>query len=442
MNLPQPFLARMQRLLGDAYPLFLTEYEKEPSRAMYVPYLDVNAFDFAVTPIAHLPKGYVFDLDKVGNHPLHHAGAFYVQDPSAMATASAVTFWEGMKCLDLCASPGGKSTQIASQIGKSGFLVSNEINPSRCKTLCGNIERMGFGNTQVTNADPKRIAAWYPRFFDLTVVDAPCSGEGMFRKYDNACDEWSEGAPAYCASRQKEILRYAQETVADGGMLLYSTCTFSEEENEQVVAWFLETYPDFTLQDLPKRLQKVSVGGVGMEQARRFYPHLAAGEGQFVALFVRHGEKRYGTEAFADARKQLSYKEETALYAFLEENVQKGGDLTLCAYGKNLVSSAHAVPKENVFSAGITLGTLAEGARDCRLVPHHQLFKCLADRFYRKIELSLSDARVMQYLKGAEIDTDCPDGWAVVTVCGVPLGGAKVSRGVAKNHYPKGLRVV
>ena len=442
MNLPKPFLLRMQSLLGDAFPLFLAEYDKEPTRAMFVPFLDAGCFDFALFPIAHLQRGYTFELDKPGNHALHHAGAFYVQDPSAMATVSAVELKEGMKCLDLCASPGGKSTQIASKIGKDGFLVSNEINPSRCKTLCSNIERMGFGNTQITNADPKRMAAWYPRYFDLTVVDAPCSGEGMFRKYENAPEEWSEGAPAYCASRQREILQYAQETVADGGMLLYSTCTFSLEENEQIVVWFLKQYPDFSLMDLPKRLVDVSAPGIGMEQARRFYPHLASGEGQFVALFKRGGERRETFEAFPDARKQLSVKEEQALYAFLEENVQKGGDLTLCAYGKNLVSSAHPVPKENTFSAGMTLGTLAQGARDSRLVPHHQLFKCLADRFYRKIELTLDDPRVEQYLKGMEIDTDTPDGWAVVTVCGVPLGGAKISHGVAKNHYPKGLRKV
>ena len=182
MNLPTPFLARMQSLLGDAFPLFLAEYDKEPTRAMFVPFLDVGKFDFDTAPIAHLPKGYTFELDKPGNHALHHAGAFYVQDPSAMATVSVLELKEGMKCLDLCASPGGKSVQIAAGIGNSGFLVSNEINPSRCKTLCGNIERMGFGNTQVTNADSKRMAAWYPRYFDLTVVDAPCSGEGMFRK--------------------------------------------------------------------------------------------------------------------------------------------------------------------------------------------------------------------------------------------------------------------
>lgn len=426
----------MKTLLGADYPAFLAEYEKESTHAVYVPFLPTEAFDFPLVPIPHLPNGYTFALEKPGNHPLHHAGAFYVQDPSAMATVSAVPLCEGMKCLDLCASPGGKSVQIASRIGKTGFLVSNEINPSRCKTLCGNIERMGFANVQVTNADPKRMAAWYPRFFDLTVVDAPCSGEGMFRKYENAADEWSEHAPAYCAARQTEILRYASETVASGGYLLYSTCTFSVEENEGVVRAFLKEHADFSLSELPERLQTVSAPGIGMPRARRFYPHLAAGEGQFVALLKREGEAFPAETAFADARRQIPMQELNILRDFLEENLQKGGDLTLCAYGRHLIAAEHPVPKENVFSAGITLGTVEKR----RLIPHHQLFKCLGDRFYRKIELTLDDVRVKQYLSGAEIETDLADGWAAVTVCGCTLGGAKVSRGVAKNHYPKGLR--
>lgn len=436
MELPVSFAARMQALLGEAYPAFLAEYEKEATRALFVPSLSPSAFDFPLAPIPHLPGGYIFELEKPGNHPLHHAGAFYVQDPSAMATVSAAPLREGMKCLDLCASPGGKSVQIASRIGKDGFLVSNEINPSRCKILCGNIERMGFPNVQVTNADPRRIALWYPRFFDLTVVDAPCSGEGMFRKYENAADEWSEGSPAFCAVRQTEILRYAAETVASGGYLLYSTCTFSVEENEGVVRAFLEECPDFSLCELPHRLQDVSAPGVDMPFARRFYPHLSPGEGQFVALMKRDGELLCGQPAFADARQQIPVQELNVLRDFLEEALQKGGDLTLCAYGKYLVAAEHSVPKENVFSAGIALGTVEKR----RLIPHHQLFKCLGGRFYRRIELTLDDVRLKQYLSGAEIETELPDGWAAVTVCGHTLGGAKISHGVAKNHYPKGLR--
>ncbi|MBR4053927.1 MAG: hypothetical protein IKK06_03900 [Clostridia bacterium] len=174
VNLPEAFLERMKTLLGEEYPAFLAEYHKESTRALYKT-AEVEP-DFPTSPIAHLPHGYTFDTEKPGNHPFHHAGAFYVQDPSAMATVAAVPFREGMRCLDLCASPGGKTVQMAHRMGKEGFLVSNEINPSRCKVLYGNVERMGFDNVQVTNADPKRIAAWYPDFFDLVTVDAPAPG--------------------------------------------------------------------------------------------------------------------------------------------------------------------------------------------------------------------------------------------------------------------------
>ncbi len=436
VTLPNAFLERMKSLLGEEYPAFLAEYEKEPTRALYKA-AEVD-FDFTTEEISHLPGGYTFDLEKPGNHPLHHAGAFYVQDPSAMATVSAVPFHEGMRCLDLCASPGGKTVQMAHRMGKDGFLVSNEINPSRCKVLYGNVERMGFPNVQVTNADPKRIAAWYPAFFDLVTVDAPCSGEGMFRKYENAPSEWTEAAPAFCAARQKEILHYAGQTVAPGGYLLYATCTFSIEENEGTVRAFLEEYPDFALQELPARLQAVSAPGVDMPFARRFYPHKAAGEGQFVALLKKADEgSRREAPAFPDAREMVPYEELKVLQEFLESVMEKGGDLTLCKYGKYLYAASMPVAKENVFCAGVTLGTVEKR----RFVPHHQLFKCYGNRFLRKLELDIHDKRVMQYLSGAEIDCDLEDGWAVVTLQGLPLGGIKVSGGRGKNHYPKGLRM-
>ncbi len=434
--LPKAFLERMETLLGAEYPAFLAEYDKEATRALYAP-RGISVFDFEARAIPHLPGGYTFDLEKPGNHPLHHAGAFYVQDPSAMATVSAVPFREGMKCLDLCASPGGKSVQIASRMGETGFLVSNEINPSRCKVLYSNLERMGFGHVQVSNADPKRIAARYPEYFDLTVVDAPCSGEGMFRKYENAPGEWNENAPLFCAARQKEILAYAKETVSPGGYLLYATCTFSVEENEDVVRWLLETDGSFALCPLPERLQAVSAPGVDMPQARRFYPHKAPGEGQFVALLRKEGSSDGREPVFADGREPIFGEDLRILQDFLEQTLEKCGDLTLCRYGGYLYAAAMPIPRDNLFCGGVTLGTVEKR----RLVPHHQLFKCYGTRFLRKLELSLGDPRVKAYLSGGEVPCDLPDGWAAVLLEGYPLGGAKVSGGRAKNHYPKGLRL-
>lgn len=457
--LPAAFLRRMEGLPGVDYPAFLASYEAAPERGLFLntgrlTRLTPEEFErictFPVEKLPFLPGGYRFDTEKPGNHPLHHAGAFYVQDPSAMATVSAAPLRKGMRCLDLCASPGGKSVQLATgigcDIGEGGFLVSNEFSPSRCKVLCGNLERMGFGNVLVSNGDAARIARWYPSYFDLVLVDAPCSGEGMFRKDPRAASEWSEGAPTFCAQRQMGILREAAKTVAPGGYLLYSTCTFSVEENEGVTRAFLGEHPAFSLCDVPERLQAVTAPGIDLPQARRWYPHLAPGEGQFFVLLRRDGEGPRGeVPAFPDARQPLAAGEWDAVTAFLEDTLLPGGDLTLCKLKGGSASGAAGriaaadfpVPAENVFAAGVTLGTIEKR----RLVPHHQLFKALGSRFLRKIQLELGDERVRKYLSGGEIPCDCGDGWAVVTVAGCVLGGAKVSGGVAKNHYPKGLRL-
>ena len=454
-ELPAAFLRRMEGLTGLDFPAFAASYEDAPERGLFLPEGGIlpEEFEricaFPVERIPYLPGGYRFDTEKPGNHPLHHAGAFYVQDPSAMATVSAArgVLKRGTCCLDLCASPGGKSVQLASAcgiaIGQSGFLVSNEFSPSRCKVLCGNLERMASsgcgGNALISNGDAARIAKWYPAFFDLVLVDAPCSGEGMFRKDPNAAAEWTEGAPAFCARRQMDILREAAKTVAPGGYLLYSTCTFSVEENEGVVGTFLGEHPAFSLCDVPESLQAVTAPGIGMPQARRWYPHLAPGEGQFFALLRREGEgTRAEFPAFPDARQVLNGAELDAVTAFLEDALLPGGDLTLCKLKNGQIAAADfPVPAENVFAAGVTLGTVEKK----RLIPHHQLFKALGGRFLRNIELEIDDERVRKYLSGGEIPCDCGDGWAVVTLHGCVLGGAKVSSGVAKNHYPKGLRL-
>lgn len=482
ITLPEAFLRRMERQLGEYFPAFLASYEKEPERALFLLSERISPEEFERTvgfPVERLPylrNGYRLTAEKPGNDPLHHAGAFYVQDPSAMATVSSVLLHavsphavsphaaplkKGMRCLDLCAAPGGKTVQLAAAIGcmlgEDGFLVSNEFQPARCKVLCSNIERMGFANVLISNADPVRVAKWYPAYFDLTLVDAPCSGEGMFRKDPRAVSEWSEGAPAFCAERQIRILREAAKTVAPGGYLLYSTCTFSEEENEGVARTFLTEHPAFSLCDLPEELQSVTVSGSfqgsDLPQARRWYPHIAPGEGQFFVLFQRNAgasDDVGGREmfpAFPDARQPLTAEELDAVTSFLEENLLAEGDLTLCKLKSGqIISADFPVPAENVFAAGVTLGTVEKpraGARfGARFAPHHQLFKALGSRFLRKIELSYGDERVKKYLSGAEIPCDCGDGWAVVTVCGCVLGGAKVSGGVAKNHYPKGLRLL
>ena len=434
-------------MLGAEFEAFRATYEAEPVKALFLNRKAIGreAFlancGFETSALAQIDGGFLFAPDKLGNHPLHHAGAFYLQDPSAMATVTAASGFlaeKGVKALDLCASPGGKSAQIASLLGEGGFLVSNEIMPARCKVLAGNLERMGFPDVLVTNADAKRIAAWYPAYFDFVLADVPCSGEGMFRKYPESVAEWGENTPAFCAERQREILKYAVQTVAPGGVLLYSTCTFSYEENEGNVAWLLENYPEFELLPVPERLQSVSAPGIGMPDARRMYPHLCPGEGQFFALLRKNGAKINAEPCFEDGRRYLNANELAAVEAFFGSALERKGDLNLCKLGDRVAAVPFPVPDRNVFAAGVTVGTVEKG----RLVPHHQLFKALGRRFLRQIELAPGDPRLLSYLSGAEIPADTENGWAVVTTLGVPLGGAKVTAGTAKNHYPKGLRIL
>ena len=443
ISLPEPFLRRMRNLLGDRFSAYEEAMEQDPVKALYLQSSRLSPERFSgqesllLEPVPFLPNGYYCRAEKPGVHPLHAAGAYYVQDPSAMLPVSGAPLEPGMRCLDLCASPGGKSAQIRDRIGESGFLVSNEIGPSRCRTLAGNLERIGAVNTLITNADAGRIAAWYPSFFDFVLVDAPCSGEGMFRKYPESVSEWNEKLPAYCAARQKDLLKAAAGTVAPGGYLLYSTCTFSTEENEEVVRFLLDLDPSLRLTEFPDAVRSVTEPGIGLPACRRFYPFLAPGEGQFMALF----RKETGTPdsnpalGFRDARGFIGRSDMDAAAAFLRSAVEDYASLPLCRYGDNLISADYPVPDRNVYAPGVTVGRVEKG----RLVPHHALFKSHGNRFIRRWELSPDEERIDRYLSGSELDCPLEDGWACITTLGVPVGGVKAVGGTAKNHYPKGL---
>ena len=233
INLPKEFSERMKLLLKDDYELYLKALEEPAVRALRVNTAKISVDDFLkicpfdLKKIPYVSNGFYFDYDRIGNHPFHHAGMFYVQEPGAMAPAECIDIDPEWTILDMCAAPGGKSTQLKNKLGENGVLVSNEIIPSRCKILTGNIERLGLLNTVTTCMDSKKIASAFPKTFDLIMVDAPCSGEGMFRKDENAILEWSEENVKMCAERQKQILQIAEKLVAAGGKLVYSTCTFS-----------------------------------------------------------------------------------------------------------------------------------------------------------------------------------------------------------------------
>lgn len=446
--LPVEFENRMKELLGTDYEKFAESYNDAPVRAFRVNTQKISEKDFEkINPfggekIPFADNGFYFYFDGIGNHPYHHAGMVYVQEPAAMSAAASVEIQPDFKVLDLCAAPGGKSGQIASKLTE-GLLVSNEIIPSRCKILTGNIERLGFKNVITTCADVKRLASMFGEEFDLVVVDAPCSGEGMFRKDENAVKEWSEQNVKLCAERQTEILKHINGVVKDGGYLLYSTCTFSLEENEMCIDNFIKNHPEFSLVPVNEKVKNNTADGIkfqgcetgNIEFCRRFYPHISKGEGQFVALM-----KKSGGNGIVPKRKtvleEIPKNEQKIVFDFLDDTLTNYNKNCVKKYKENIVyfEPDFAVPSGIAFSCGVTIGTVKKNY----IQPHHQFFSAMGESFKRKIELTVDEAE--SYIKGNTIPCKCENSWAVVTVDGCTLGGAKAVNGTAKNHYPKGLR--
>lgn len=406
--------------------------------------------DLPLTRLEYASDGFVLESDaSVGSTPSHHAGEFYLQDPGAMATVNALDIERGFVCLDMCSAPGGKSSQIAAKIGDEGLLIANEFVPKRAKIAVGNFERLGLRNTMVTSLDTAELGELFEEYFDLVLADVPCSGEGMFRKSAEALSEWSEGAVLASAERALTILENGAKTVKRGGFLLHSTCTFSLEENEMVVDAFLKNHPDFKLVKVNAALQDCTSDGVrfedctteNIEYCRRFYPHLSRGEGQFIALMKRDAGDGQGEKIrYKDASRPIRGAELDAVRRFFRENMTRDRSAEVRYAGENLVLIPHGMPlmPRSVFCAGVLLGEIKKGI----LTPSHQFFSAYGQEFLRKENLSPGDSRVEKYLHGEEIDAKETDGsgWCAILYNGVTLGGAKLSGGRLKNHYPKGLR--
>ncbi|MBQ8717374.1 MAG: SAM-dependent methyltransferase [Clostridia bacterium] len=455
--IPEKFTDRMREMLGADFAAFEAALEAPAIRALRVNTIKTNSekliplLPFSPNPLPFAPDAYYAPEDKVGALPAHHAGMFYMQDPSAICTVCAAMPKKGIRAIDLCAAPGGKSTQLAAAIGDGGMLVSNEYVSARCRILQGNVERIGAKNTVVTNLSTDVLANFYGACFDLVVADVPCSGEGMFRKYEVASEEWSEENVEMCAARQRDILENAAALVAPDGQLLYSTCTFSLEENEQNIDAFLSAHPDFSLIPVAPAIAAVTADGISFEGCkhdlslcRRFYPHLSPGEGQFVALLQKSSDtvckkvaKSQSTLPSPDAKTLALAR------AFLTETLAEiPEDITVTLLRDALwLTPDFPVPSRGVFALGVCLGTLQKG----RIEPHHQFASAYGNSYHRRVELSHDDPRVLAYLRGEEIpltEDECArgNGYAVVLFEGAPLGGGKIVSGRLKNHYPKGLR--
>lgn len=447
---PERFLSRMKEMLGDGYEAFESALGEKNVRAVRVNTTKLSVEEFlaktslTLSPIGYAEDGFIPDnADGIGKSAEHHAGMFYVQDPGAMATVKALDIKKGWRVLDACAAPGGKASQLAAAIGEEGFLLANEYVPKRAKIIVSNFERLGIKNAVVTSLDTSTLGEMYPCYFDLVLCDAPCSGEGMFRKEEIAISEWSEENVLMCANRSAEILENAVKTLKSGGYIVYATCTFSLEENEMTIDAFLERHPEFELVPVNERVQKYTADGVKFEGCRcenihftrRFYPHIARGEGQFMAVLHHKGEK-FET-AFYNPQKP---KTDKLVTEFLKDTLTEYNPDFVAVYNGNPIYYNNRLPiaDRTAFCCGVTIGEI----RKNYILPHHQFFMAMGDKFKRKIDLSVDSAELSKYLHGEEFDTNCQNGWAVVTVNGCAVGGVKVSNGHAKNHYPKGLRLV
>lgn len=460
------FLERMQRLLADEYPAFLESLSGErafglranPLKAPPEALPELLPFPLARVPWA--AEGFYYQADdRPGQHPYHDAGLYYIQEPSAMAAAAALDPRPGERVLDLCAAPGGKSTHIAGRMLGRGLLIANEIIPSRAKILAQNLERLGVSSAVVLNEDSERLAGRLPGFFDRILVDAPCSGEGMFRKDPLACNEWSVENVAACARRQQLILHNAAEMLRPGGRLVYSTCTFSPEENEGTVTAFLAAHPEFSLTDTglsaffePRRADFLPAGTIppdGLDKALRIWPHKVAGEGHFIAAF----EKAAGWQTASPKTAQPS-ADKTALASFdafctdfaaarypddaLTGNPLEGGiPIQFGAELYRLPAECFALDGLRVVQPGLHLGTLKKN----RFEPAHALSHALPAAAFRQcLDLSADSPAAAAFLRGEVIEGAGLSGWVPVAVNGFVLGWGKAGGGLVKNHYPKGLR--
>lgn len=459
MNLPIEFEKKMKAFLGNEWDDFLYSYDNNRFQALRFNTLKVQSTEERMRilkvlgissdkKVSWANEAYYFDENvRPGKHPYHEMGLYYIQEPSAMSAAALLAPKPGMRVLDLCAAPGGKSTQLATYLGDSGLLVSNEINTQRSRILSQNIERMGIKNAIVTNEDSFVLASHFPGFFNAIQVDAPCSGEGMFRKLPEAIEQWSPENVAICAARQKEILDNAAVMLKPGGTIVYSTCTFSKEENEDVIECFLERHPDFTL-----------------EEMERFWPHKVDGEGHFVAKLVRRGcvdtdlkadrktKKNKNSKNRKNETKPALTKENMKLLSeFLDETILE--DMAAWIKNSRLVmfgEQLYRLPDMEVDIKGLKVqraGLHIGEFKKQRFEPSHSLALALKLNDAKNlVKLTCDNPQTTGFFDGQSVvlsdeqAAECKKGWALVCVDGYTAGWGKVNGTQVKNHYPKGLR--
>ena len=450
INLPQQYLNNMQKLLGEDFPKYLNAINQEPVHGVRLNALKADKSilqEFNILgEVPYAKNGYIIDTGKIGKHPYHIAGLVYVQEPSSMLAVCASGLDKepdkNLCVLDLCASPGGKSGQIAEILAGDGVLVSNEIDHKRAKVLAGNIERMGYTNVIVTNTNPATLSKNLVQKFDYVFVDAPCGGEGMFRKDPDTILEWKQERLESNSNRQKEILAEAHKMLKPNGKLIYSTCTFAIEEDENVVEWFVKEFGYSLI--MPDSDILNSTSSHTIKQCRRFYPHVAQGEGQFVCVMQKPNEElvyTYAGKPYKLGNNELKLVNDYINNTFnlpFAVNYTKVGE-NICLINENLQNLLGFMQKIPQINVGVTIGSVEKG----RLVPHHNMFTAFGKYAKQQINFDLKNVQLCKYLHGEQLENTFSliNGYAVICVDNHAIGGVRVSGNALKNLFPKGLRI-
>ncbi|NLP15168.1 MAG: NOL1/NOP2/sun family putative RNA methylase [Clostridium sp.] len=454
MKLPNEFLEKMRSLFGDdEYINFLKSYDMQRFYGLRVNTLKISVDEFKrispfeLEPVPWIRDGFYYSEEvNPGKHPYYHAGLYYIQEPSAMLPGAVMNAQPGDFVLDLCAAPGGKTVQMAAGMQGKGLLVANDINSDRVKALVKNIELCGITNAIVTNDTPDKLAKKFTGFFDKILVDAPCSGEGMFRKDDDAAKNWDKFKSDKCCNMQRDILDCVDDMLKPGGCLVYSTCTFSPEENEGMVSEFLDKHKDYELLEITK--------AYGIESGRpkwwnnnpelfktaRMWPHKVKGEGHFVALLKKKGDVKDLPRELEKARNIENNKAVELFYEFVDKNLNRDIEGYLSMKSDNLYCLPVKLPDLSgikVAKFGWYLGKVLKG----RFEPSHSFILALKKEDIKNvINLDSNTADVLKYLKGETLMFEGSKGYTGVLVDGYTLGWAKQTGDMLKNLYPKGWR--